>query len=62
MMIFFALGHCLPIVFAGSSAAMVRKILENNVWQGAGTWFRKGAGALIGLLGCYFIASPFINS
>ncbi|MFH1156393.1 MAG: cytochrome c biogenesis protein CcdA [Pseudomonadota bacterium] len=61
MLIVFALGHCLPIAFAGSSVAAVRKILENRMWQGAGPWFRKGAGAMIGLLGCYFIASPFIN-
>ena len=56
----FALGHCLPIVIAGSSTAAVRKLIENNTWQGAGNWFRKGAGALIGLLGLYFIAGPFL--
>lgn len=59
MMLLFALGHCLPIVFAGSSAAAVRKLTESAVWQGAGTWFRKGAGAVIGLLGVYFMAGPF---
>jgi cytochrome c-type biogenesis protein len=30
--------------------------------QGAGNWFRKGAGAVIGLLGVYFISSPFISA
>jgi cytochrome c-type biogenesis protein len=55
----FALGHCLPIVIAGSSAAMVRKLIENKTWQGAGLWFRKGAGALIAVLGIYFIGNPF---
>jgi cytochrome c-type biogenesis protein len=59
MMLLFALGHCLPIVFAGSSAAAVRRLTESAAWQGAGTWFRKGAGVVIGLLGIYFIASPF---
>jgi cytochrome c-type biogenesis protein len=59
MMLLFALGHCLPIVFAGSSAAAVRRLTESAAWQGAGTWFRKGAGAVIGLLGVYFIAGPF---
>lgn len=59
MMLLFALGHCLPIVFAGSSAAAVRRLTESAVWQGAGTWFRKGAGAVIGLLGVYFMAGPF---
>lgn len=56
---FFALGHCLPIVVAGSSTALVRKLLENQAWQGAGQWFRKGAGALIAILGVYFIGNPF---
>ena len=62
MMLLFAFGHCLPIVFARSSTALVRKLLENTVWQGAGNWFRKGAGAMICLLGIYFIIGTFINS
>jgi cytochrome c-type biogenesis protein len=55
----FAVGHCLPIVVAGSSAAAVRRVLENSTWQGAGNWFRRGAGVLIGALGAYFIVNPF---
>jgi cytochrome c-type biogenesis protein len=55
----FAVGHCLPIVVAGSSAAAVRRVLENSTWQGAGNWFRRGAGLLIGALGIYFIVNPF---
>ncbi len=55
----FAIGHCLPIVVAGSSGAAVRGLLENSTWQGAGKWFRKGAGAVIGALGIYFIMNPF---
>jgi len=58
LILLFAAGHCLPIAIAGSSAAAVRKLMENSTWQGAGTWFRKGAGVLIGLLGLYFIISP----
>ena len=54
----FAIGHCLPIVVAGSSTAAVKRLLENSAWQGAGTWFRKGAGAAIGVLGLYFIINP----
>lgn len=55
----FALGHCLPIVAAGSSTAIVRKLIENRAWQGAGSWFRKGAGVVIGCIGLYFIGNPF---
>jgi cytochrome c-type biogenesis protein len=61
MILLFALGHCIPIVIAGSSTALVRRILENSAWQGAGDWFRKGAGALIGFLGLYFILTPLVS-
>jgi cytochrome c-type biogenesis protein len=57
----FAVGHCIPIVVAGSSTAAVRRLIENRTWQGAGTWFRKGAGLMILLLGFYFIISPFVT-
>ncbi|WP_028322376.1 cytochrome c biogenesis CcdA family protein [Desulfatiglans anilini] len=56
----FALGHCLPILVAGSSTAAARRLIESSVRQGAGIWFRRGAGVLIGCLGVYFIGSPFI--
>ncbi len=62
MMILFALGHCLPIVAAGSSTAMVRKLTESSAWQGAGLWFRRAAGITIVLLGVYFIIEPLILS
>jgi len=58
----FAIGHCLPIVVAGSSTAAVKGVLENSRWQGAGNWFRKGAGAVIILLGTYFIINPFFST
>jgi cytochrome c-type biogenesis protein len=61
MIVLFAVGHCIPIVIAGSSTALVRRVLENSVWQGAGSWFRKGAGALIGSLGIYFILTPWVS-
>jgi cytochrome c-type biogenesis protein len=57
--VLFAIGHCLPIVIAGSSTAFVRRLIESTAWQGAGMWFRKGAGVLIALLGIYFIGNPF---
>jgi cytochrome c-type biogenesis protein len=61
MMILFALGHCLPILVAGSSTAMVRRVTESSVWQGAGLWFRRGAGVVIALLGVYFMINPFVG-
>lgn len=58
--VLFALGHCLPIAAAGSFTAVVRKLMENSLWQGAGQWFRKGAGIMIIFLGCYFMINPFL--
>ena len=58
----FAVGHCIPIVAAGSSTATVRRVLENSTWQGAGLWFRRGAGGLIAAMGIYFILNPFFVS
>lgn len=55
----FAAGHCLPIAVAGSSTAAVRRLAENSAWQGAGSWFRRIAGVVIGLLGVYFILNSF---
>jgi cytochrome c-type biogenesis protein len=62
LILLFAVGHCLPIVIAGSSTAAVRKVVENQSWQTGGPWFRRGAGALIGILGLYFIVNPFVFS
>jgi len=62
LILLFAIGHCLPIVVAGSSAAMVKGVLENSRWQGATQWFRKGAGVVIAGLAVYFIANPFFSA
>ncbi|MBU1344743.1 MAG: sulfite exporter TauE/SafE family protein [Proteobacteria bacterium] len=61
LIIFFGIGHCLPIVIAGSSTAVIKKLLENSAWNGAGVWFRKIAGSTIILLGVYFILTPFLQ-
>ena len=57
----FAVGHSLPIVVAGSSTAAVKRVMESSRWQGAGNWFRKGAGVLIGVLGLYFMVTPSLS-
>jgi cytochrome c-type biogenesis protein len=62
LILLFAAGHCLPIVIAGTSTAAVKGIMENSAWQGAGNWFKKGAGILIVVLGIYFIINPFVSS
>lgn len=60
LIVLFGLGHCIPIVIAGSSTALVRRLLANATWQRGGTAFRRLAGILIGLMGIYFIARPFL--
>jgi len=62
LIILFAVGHCLPIVAAGSSTALVQRWLENGAMRHGGAWFRKGAGCLIALLGIYFISRPFLGA
>ncbi len=58
----FAIGHCTPIVIAGSSAATVKRLLANSSFQQGGTWFRRGAGVLIGCLGIYFVLRPWLTA
>jgi cytochrome c-type biogenesis protein len=60
LIIAFGVGHCIPIVIAGSFTAVVRRLVANASWQRGGTAFRRLAGVLIGLMGVYFIARPFL--
>ena len=57
----FAIGHCIPIMVAGSSTAVVKRVIANSRWQGAGNWFRKGSGVVICLLALYFMLNPFVT-
>lgn len=60
LIVLFGLGHCIPIAVAGSSTALVRRLIANASWQRGGTAFRRLAGLLIGLMGLYFMARPFL--
>lgn len=60
LIVLFGLGHCIPIVIAGSSTALVRRLMANASWQRGGTAFRRLAGVLIGLMGVYFMIRPFL--
>jgi len=51
----FALGHCLPIVLAGSSVALAQRMLAAKGMQTATIWGRKLAGGVVALVGVYFI-------
>lgn len=60
LIVLFGLGHCIPIVIAGSSTALVRRLMANASWQRGGTAFRRLAGILIAIMGLYFVARPFL--
>ncbi|MCU0574606.1 MAG: cytochrome C biosynthesis protein [Syntrophobacteraceae bacterium] len=59
--VLFGIGHCIPIAVAGSSTATVRRLLESSSFHEGSQWFRKCAGAAIGLLGLYFVMRPFVG-
>ena len=59
LIVLFGIGHALPIALAGSSTALVGGLLESSSFQRGSLWFKRAAGVGIGLLGGYFIVSPF---
>ncbi len=59
--VLFGIGHCIPIAAAGSSAALVRRVLEDSRLQQGGIWFRRIAGVAIAGMGLYFIVQPFMD-
>ena len=61
LIVLFGIGHCIPIAVAGSSAALVQRVLEHGAFQRGSVWFRRLAGVAIALLGVYFIIRPFIE-
>ena len=61
LILFFALGHCLPIVLAGSSAALSQRLVEAKGMRLTAQWGRKLAGVLVAGIGLYFATSPFFK-
>jgi cytochrome c-type biogenesis protein len=59
--VLFGIGHCIPIAVAGSSTALVRRLLENSRFQSMGQGFRRVAGVAIAGLGIYFLVRPFVQ-
>ncbi len=60
--VLFGIGHCIPIAVAGSSTALVQRLLVSGNFQKGSIWFRKLAGVAIGLFGVYFIVNPFVGA
>lgn len=61
LILIFALGHCLPIVLAGSSVALSQRLVEAKGMRMATQWGRKLAGLLVLGIGLYFAISAFFN-
>jgi cytochrome c-type biogenesis protein len=61
MILLFGVGHCVPIAIAGSSAALVRRLLHSDRFHQGGLWFRRLAGVAIAGMGVYFIVRPFVE-
>jgi len=55
LLFFYALGHCLLILVAGTSMGLAKRIIESQGLSTGLAWMRKGSGALIILIGLYFI-------
>jgi len=57
LLFFYALGHCLLIIIAGTSMGMAKGLLESRHLQKAGSVLRKAAGVVIILVGLFFLRS-----
>jgi len=55
LLLVYALGHCALILVAGTSVGMAKGLLESKGLEKTTRWLRKGAGAVIVLMGCYFL-------
>ncbi len=62
LVVIFAVGHCLPIVAAGSSTSLVTRWMETGPMRHGAGWFRRLAGAMIAVFGLYFILRPFVDA
>lgn len=60
MLIFFALGHCLPLTGAGIFSARLMGLLSGSSWQQSIIWARRGAALVIAGLGLYFSLAPLM--
>lgn len=55
LLFLYALGHCALILIAGTSMGMAKRLLESKGLNTGLAYVRKGSGALIILIGFYFI-------
>lgn len=61
LMLAFAVGHCLPIVLAGSSAALSQRFLQARGMHAATRWGRRCAGLVVAGMGSWFVLLPVLQ-
>lgn len=61
LILIFALGHCLPIVLAGSSVALSQRLVQAKGMHTVTKWGRKFARIIVISIGFYFAISPFFS-
>lgn len=57
LLLVYALGHSVLVLVAGTSMGAARKLVESKKITRATEWMRKGAGAVIVLVGVFFVYS-----
>jgi len=61
LLLTYALGHCSLILLCGISMGTVKGLIQNSGWQKTNLWLRRGAGALMVLLGLYVALAPHLS-
>jgi len=61
LIVAFGLGHAIPLAVVGSSVTLVQGLLAHRLVSQGSLYVKRAAGAVIGLLGLYFIAKPFLD-
>jgi len=61
MLIFFGIGHCLPLIVCGVFSARTMGLLHSHAGQKMVAVMRKLAAVVIASLGAYFTAVPFLG-
>lgn len=59
LLLVYALGHSVLILVAGTSMGAAKKLIENKQATRTLSWMRRGAGAVIVLVGAYFAYRGF---
>ncbi len=60
MLLFFGIGHCLPLVVCGMFSSRTMELLHSPTGQSLVSGMRRLAAVAIAALGVYFLVIPFV--